>query len=51
MKMPPKASELRFMTKDDGCVHVHPSSVNYTVREEIKSRGLVSNSDFEIHAP
>ncbi|XP_056281028.1 putative ATP-dependent RNA helicase DHX57 [Pseudoliparis swirei] len=32
MKMPPKASELRFMTKDDGCVHVHPSSVNYTVR-------------------
>ncbi|XP_029317608.1 LOW QUALITY PROTEIN: putative ATP-dependent RNA helicase DHX57 [Cottoperca gobio] len=32
MKMQPKASELRFMTKDDGCVHVHPSSVNYTVR-------------------
>ncbi|XP_068572950.1 putative ATP-dependent RNA helicase DHX57 [Cebidichthys violaceus] len=32
MKMQPKANELRFMTKDDGYVHVHPSSVNYTVR-------------------
>ncbi|KAM6962420.1 putative ATP-dependent RNA helicase DHX57 [Tautogolabrus adspersus] len=32
MKMQPKANELRFVTKDDGCVHVHPSSVNYTVR-------------------
>nr|XP_040030186.1 putative ATP-dependent RNA helicase DHX57 [Gasterosteus aculeatus aculeatus]XP_040030187.1 putative ATP-dependent RNA helicase DHX57 [Gasterosteus aculeatus aculeatus] len=32
MKMQPKANELRFMTKDDGPVHVHPSSVNYTVR-------------------
>ncbi|KAJ8338428.1 hypothetical protein SKAU_G00373940 [Synaphobranchus kaupii] len=32
MKMPPKAEELRFMTKSDGCVHIHPSSVNYTVR-------------------
>ncbi|XP_062299417.1 putative ATP-dependent RNA helicase DHX57 [Scomber scombrus] len=32
MKMQPKANELRFMTKDDGCVHVHPSSVNYSVR-------------------
>ncbi|KAM4523457.1 putative ATP-dependent RNA helicase DHX57 [Fundulus diaphanus] len=32
MKMQPKANELRFMTKSDGCVHVHPSSVNYTVR-------------------
>ncbi|XP_074554352.1 putative ATP-dependent RNA helicase DHX57 [Halichoeres trimaculatus] len=32
MKMQPKANELRFMTKNDGCVHVHPSSVNYTVR-------------------
>ncbi|XP_071780554.1 putative ATP-dependent RNA helicase DHX57 [Centroberyx gerrardi] len=32
MKMQPKADELRFMTKNDGCVHVHPSSVNYTVR-------------------
>uniref|UniRef100_A0A3Q2CQ92 RNA helicase n=1 Tax=Cyprinodon variegatus TaxID=28743 RepID=A0A3Q2CQ92_CYPVA len=30
--MQPKANELRFMTKNDGCVHVHPSSVNYTVR-------------------
>uniref|UniRef100_A0A672ZPM5 Putative ATP-dependent RNA helicase DHX57 n=1 Tax=Sphaeramia orbicularis TaxID=375764 RepID=A0A672ZPM5_9TELE len=32
MKMQPKANELRFMTKNDGYVHVHPSSVNYTVR-------------------
>ncbi|XP_023205759.1 putative ATP-dependent RNA helicase DHX57 isoform X1 [Xiphophorus maculatus] len=32
MKMQPKANELRFMTKSDGCVHIHPSSVNYTVR-------------------
>lgn len=32
MKMHPKANELRFVTKNDGCVHVHPSSVNYTVR-------------------
>lgn len=28
----PKADELRFMTKSDGCVNVHPSSVNYPVR-------------------
>lgn len=37
--MQPKANELRFMTKDDGCVHVHPSSVNYTVscRLEVNS--------------
>ena len=32
MKMQPKANELRFMTKNDGCVHMHPSSVNYLVR-------------------
>ncbi|KAM8884775.1 putative ATP-dependent RNA helicase DHX57 isoform 1-T2 [Synchiropus picturatus] len=32
VKMQPKANELRFLTKHDGCVHVHPSSVNYTVR-------------------
>lgn len=32
MKMQPKANELRFLTKIDGYVHVHPSSVNYTVR-------------------
>uniref|UniRef100_A0A1A8UE18 Putative ATP-dependent RNA helicase DHX57 n=1 Tax=Nothobranchius furzeri TaxID=105023 RepID=A0A1A8UE18_NOTFU len=32
VKMQPKANELRFVTKNDGCVHVHPSSVNYTVR-------------------
>uniref|UniRef100_A0A3Q2YXE0 Putative ATP-dependent RNA helicase DHX57 n=1 Tax=Hippocampus comes TaxID=109280 RepID=A0A3Q2YXE0_HIPCM len=33
MKMLPKANELRFLTKSDGCVHVHPSSVNYNVRK------------------
>ena len=27
----PKADELRFVTKNDGCVNVHPSSVNYPV--------------------
>lgn len=32
MKMQPKAEELRFMTKSDGAVHIHPSSVNYSVR-------------------
>ncbi|XP_040886321.1 putative ATP-dependent RNA helicase DHX57 [Toxotes jaculatrix] len=32
MKMQPKANELRFVTKNDGCVHVHPSSINYMVR-------------------
>nr|XP_019948030.1 PREDICTED: putative ATP-dependent RNA helicase DHX57 [Paralichthys olivaceus] len=32
MEMQPKASELRLMTKNDGCVHMHPSSINYTVR-------------------
>lgn len=32
MKMHPKASELRFMTKSDGCVFVHPSSINYMTR-------------------
>lgn len=32
MKMQPKANELRFQTKNDGYVNVHPSSVNYTVR-------------------
>lgn len=37
MKMQPKANELRFMTKDDGPVHVHPSSVNYTVRQKGKN--------------
>lgn len=36
MKMQPKANELRFVTKNDGFVHVHPSSVNYTVRCERK---------------
>ncbi|XP_041108104.1 putative ATP-dependent RNA helicase DHX57 [Polyodon spathula] len=32
VKMQPKADELKFMTKNDGSVHVHPSSVNYPVR-------------------
>ncbi|XP_028844467.1 putative ATP-dependent RNA helicase DHX57 [Denticeps clupeoides] len=32
MKMQPKASELHFITKNDGAVHIHPSSVNFTVR-------------------
>lgn len=32
MKTHPKANELRFATKNDGYVHLHPSSVNYTVR-------------------
>lgn len=36
MKMQPKSNELCFMTKNDGCVHVHPSSVNYTVRYQRK---------------
>ncbi|KAK7140601.1 hypothetical protein R3I94_013020 [Phoxinus phoxinus] len=32
VKMQPKAEELRFMTKGDGAVHIHPSSVNFSVR-------------------
>ncbi|XP_030575970.1 putative ATP-dependent RNA helicase DHX57 [Archocentrus centrarchus] len=32
MMMQPKANELRFMIKNDGYVHIHPSSVNYMVR-------------------
>ncbi|TSK22801.1 DExH-box ATP-dependent RNA helicase DExH1 [Bagarius yarrelli] len=32
VKMQPKAEELRFFTKNDGAVHIHPSSVNYSVR-------------------
>ncbi|MFT7806120.1 putative ATP-dependent RNA helicase DHX57 [Arapaima gigas] len=32
MKMQPKAEELHFVTKGDGYVHLHPSSVNYTTR-------------------
>ncbi|XP_039513078.1 putative ATP-dependent RNA helicase DHX57 isoform X2 [Pimephales promelas] len=31
VKMQPKAEELRFMTKSDGAVHIHPSSVNFSV--------------------
>ncbi|TRY60779.1 hypothetical protein DNTS_032212 [Danionella cerebrum] len=31
VKMLPKAEELRFMTKSDGTVHIHPSSVNFSV--------------------
>ncbi|XP_029450233.1 putative ATP-dependent RNA helicase DHX57 isoform X3 [Rhinatrema bivittatum] len=32
VKMQPKAEELRFVTKNDGYVHIHPSSVNFQVR-------------------
>ncbi|XP_062912424.1 putative ATP-dependent RNA helicase DHX57 isoform X1 [Mobula hypostoma] len=32
VKLPPKAEELQFVTKNDGNVHIHPSSVNYQVR-------------------
>ncbi|XP_060781858.1 putative ATP-dependent RNA helicase DHX57 isoform X2 [Neoarius graeffei] len=32
MKIKPKAEELRFLTKNDGAVHIHPSSVNFMVR-------------------
>lgn len=29
--MKPKPGELKFVTKNDGYVHIHPSSVNYQV--------------------
>lgn len=29
--MQPKSEELKFVTKNDGYVHIHPSSVNYQV--------------------
>ncbi|XP_051867691.1 putative ATP-dependent RNA helicase DHX57 isoform X2 [Pristis pectinata] len=32
VKLPPKPEELHFVTKNDGNVHIHPSSVNYQVR-------------------
>ncbi|NXS65481.1 DEXH1 helicase, partial [Pandion haliaetus] len=32
VKMQPKAEELKFVTKNDGYVHIHPSSVNYQIR-------------------
>ncbi|KAK2531834.1 Dhx57 [Columba guinea] len=32
VKMQPKAEELKFVTKSDGYVHIHPSSVNYQTR-------------------
>ncbi|XP_074944562.1 putative ATP-dependent RNA helicase DHX57 isoform X3 [Phalacrocorax aristotelis] len=32
VKMQPKAEELKFITKSDGYVHIHPSSVNYQTR-------------------
>ncbi|KAI4874272.1 hypothetical protein NFI96_028451, partial [Prochilodus magdalenae] len=32
VKMQPKAEELRYVTKNDGAVYIHPSSVNFTVR-------------------
>lgn len=38
VKMQQKASELQFVTKNDGCVHIHPSSVNFKVRRNQKER-------------
>ncbi|XP_061481562.1 putative ATP-dependent RNA helicase DHX57 [Rhineura floridana] len=32
VKMKPKAGELKFVTKKEGSVHIHPSSVNYQTR-------------------
>ncbi|XP_009480481.2 putative ATP-dependent RNA helicase DHX57 [Pelecanus crispus] len=32
VKMQPKAEELKFVTRNDGYVHIHPSSVNYQTR-------------------
>ncbi|XP_062852222.1 putative ATP-dependent RNA helicase DHX57 [Trichomycterus rosablanca] len=32
VKMQPKAEELHFFTKNEKAVHIHPSSVNFTVR-------------------
>ncbi|XP_006839440.1 PREDICTED: putative ATP-dependent RNA helicase DHX57 [Chrysochloris asiatica] len=32
VRMKPKSEELKFVTKNDGYVHIHPSSVNYQVR-------------------
>uniref|UniRef100_A0A8C0REH8 RNA helicase n=2 Tax=Canis lupus familiaris TaxID=9615 RepID=A0A8C0REH8_CANLF len=32
VRMQPKSDELKFVTKNDGYVHIHPSSVNYQVR-------------------
>ncbi|XP_044284690.1 putative ATP-dependent RNA helicase DHX57 isoform X2 [Varanus komodoensis] len=32
VKMKPKAGELKFVTKKEGFVHIHPSSVNYQTR-------------------
>ncbi|KAJ1154417.1 hypothetical protein NDU88_007169 [Pleurodeles waltl] len=40
VKMQPKAEELKFVTKNDGYVHIHPSSVNHQVRH-FSSRYLV----------
>ncbi|XP_043839844.1 putative ATP-dependent RNA helicase DHX57 isoform X2 [Dromiciops gliroides] len=32
VRMQPKVDELKFVTKNDGYVHIHPSSVNYQMR-------------------
>lgn len=32
VRMQPRSAELKFVTKNDGYVHIHPSSVNYQVR-------------------
>lgn len=53
--MHPKANELRFVTKNDGYVHVHPSSVNYMVRNHTPmpfagSRGVKPNRSRDLRS-
>lgn len=49
MKMHPKANELRFVTKNEGYVHLHPSSVNYTVRNGTPS--LFGSRELNLQGP
>ncbi|XP_067388899.1 putative ATP-dependent RNA helicase DHX57 isoform X2 [Emydura macquarii macquarii] len=49
VKMQPKAEELKFITKNDGYVHIHPSSVNYqasllkwVLRRDLQDKRVVS---------
>lgn len=49
MKMHPKANELRFVTKNEGYVHLHPSSVNYTVRNRTPS--LFGSRELNLQGP
>lgn len=51
MKMHPKANELRFATKKDGYVNVHPSSVNYTVRRTKNQCKLKNNKEELMGSP